>query len=130
MMKQTGVKITGIRFFDRSGDNDHDFVVFDIADILFIELARPSKNAPKQPLFHTEHGAYFPIGTLEGLEIVLAPYGITPLDNVNLVQLDKIDYLAESKYFLRVYFANGEYTSVSKANLHKIKHIQKRTIQD
>lgn len=105
---------------------DSDFVVFDAADINYIELARPTKNADKQPLYYTKHGAYFSIGSLEGLAIVLRDYGITNLDSVNLVNISNIEYVEETRFYVRAHFPDGSYATVSKANMHKIQGIPRK----
>lgn len=120
-----GIKITGVKAEGRAGDVS-DFVIFDISDIYYIELARPSKNTEKRPLFRTNHGSYFAIGTLEGLSFVLQNQGITYLDSTNLVNIDNISYIEETQFYTKAHFADGTYATVSQANMHKVKNIPRK----
>ncbi|HEY0828334.1 MAG TPA: LytTR family transcriptional regulator DNA-binding domain-containing protein [Bacilli bacterium] len=121
------MKIIGVKAENRTGD-DSDFVTFDLSEINFIELWRPTKSAEKVPMFHTNSGNYLFIVTLEGLYKALKDYGFTQLDSVNVVNLNNVSYVEESKFFIRACFENGSSTSISKANLFKVENKPKRTI--
>lgn len=119
------MKIIGVRATGRTND-ESDFQVFDVSDIYYVEMSKPSRNSDKQPLFHTSLGSFYQIGSLDGLRVVLADYNVTPLDIVNLVNIKSIRYIEETKYYIRAYFENGTYTSISKSNLYKVDDIPRK----
>lgn len=121
------MKILGVKAENRTGE-DSDFITFDIADVNFIELWRPTKNADKIPMFHTKLGKFFQVGSLEGFSITLRKFGFTQLDTVNVVNLSNVEYVCESNFYTRAYFEDGTYTTISKSNLNKVNNIPKKAI--
>lgn len=121
------MKIIGVKAEGRTGD-DSDFVSFDLSEINFIDLWKPSKSAEKAPMFHTNSGKFLFILTLEGLSKALKEYGFTQLDSVNVVNLNNVSHVEESKFFIRACFEDGSSTSISKSNLFKVENKPKRTI--
>lgn len=119
------MRLLGVKAFGRDGTED-DYVVFNTSEIDYIELSKPSKNAEKIPLYHTHRGAFFALLTLEGISHLLQSEGITHLDSVNLVNINNVEYIVETSYYVRAYFRNGTYASVSKPNLCKVAHIPRR----
>jgi hypothetical protein len=121
------MKFTGVKAEGRTGE-ESDFCTFDSGDINFIVMANPTKHSDKQPLFITNSGRYYQIGTLDGLAIILEKLGFTKLDSINVVNLSNIVSIHEDLSFVHAYFENGSYTSISRKNLHKVSHIPRKTI--
>lgn len=116
------MQLTGVKAEGRVGD-ESDFVIFDVSDLLYIVLEKPSKSAPKQPLFVTKHGKYWTIGSLEGYGAVLKEFGVTRLDSVNLVNINNVVRVKDTGLTALVFFENGMSTTVSRSNLYKIEHL-------
>lgn len=116
-MDMMGVKAEG-----RTGE-DSDFVLFDSSDVYKVEMWQPSKNAKKVPLVKTKHGNYVSIQSLEGYVVLLGDEGFTHLDNVNVVNVNNVKYIVQTKFYIRAYFEDGTFASVSKANLSKVEHL-------
>lgn len=109
-MKFTGISKDKI-------DGAKQFREVDISDICFITMDE------KIPVFHTLHGVYYQIVTLHSLQKILSSFGFEPLDKTNIVNLNKIVWIDESKR--TVHFENGMFTSISKPNLVKMRKISK-----
>jgi len=121
------MKFTGVKAEGRTGE-ESDFCTFDSEDVNFIVMANPTKHSDKQPLFITNFGRFYQIGTLDGLAIILEKLGFTKLDSINVVNLNNIVSIHEDLSFVHAYFKNGSYTSISRKNLHKVNHIPRKTI--
>lgn len=120
----TSIRLAGVKEIRQNDESD--FVTFDIADLLMIEMGRPTKNSSKQPLFKTKRGNYWNAGTLEGLGVILKSYGVTNFDSVNLVNTNNVKLVKEIEGAYFAFFENGTFATVSKPNLHKIKDFPKR----
>ncbi|MGG1444975.1 LytTR family transcriptional regulator DNA-binding domain-containing protein [Brevibacillus laterosporus] len=118
------MKITAI-CADRKYD-ETDYRLLDLDEILFIGFIYLGKI--KILTFHTIHGKYHPIATLEGFRVLLKDHGFCSLDSVNVVNMSKIKSVVESEADIRVYFEDGSYTTVSRAKSVLVQKFPKKTI--
>lgn len=60
------MKVIGIKLLNRVGD-DSDFVTFNIREVNYIDLYRPTDHSAKIPVYHTPHGSYMALSTIHDL---------------------------------------------------------------
>jgi DNA-binding LytR/AlgR family response regulator len=63
-------------------------------------------------------------GALDAFEMMFSPYGFSKLDSGNLVNLNKIKFVDKDSN--TACFDNNLQTTISRSNMHKVKHISKK----
>lgn len=113
-----GVKIIGNKETDGFGFFNL------INDVYFIDIWSPKRNY-NVPRFHTKHGVYCTMLTLERWRQSLEGYGYYMLDTVNLVNIRHIDHVIDHTHCIHAYFENGMFASVSrnKNNFELLAHL-------
>ena len=118
-MSTKTIKITGIRV--NRTQNESDFLVFDSDDVFFVSV----KN--DLLVFHTCHGDFYWVQTLEAIKLLWRDYGFLSLDAVNVVNIRNIKYIDDEKRL--VFFADGSSTSVAARKMKLIKQHMKKTTE-
>ncbi|GIP58682.1 LytTR family transcriptional regulator DNA-binding domain-containing protein [Paenibacillus woosongensis] len=106
-MRVLGVKITG-----RQGD-DSDFVEFELSDVNYINLYKPSKSSESVPVYHTSDGSYAPLLKLKDISIALKNYGFVNFDQSTIVNRNRVKRTVKRKEGLNVTFVDFSVIVVS-----------------
>ncbi len=97
------IKITGVRV--KRHYEQSDYLTFPLSDVNYVT------NEEEILIFHTVHGEFHGLLTLEDVESGWKEYGFLALDSVNVVNMNNVvGYDEELRY---VYFKNGDRASVS-----------------
>ncbi|MGE5703196.1 MAG: LytTR family transcriptional regulator DNA-binding domain-containing protein [Clostridia bacterium] len=121
----TEIKISGIRLQRRNDETD--FAIFDMNDVNFVTSFKPTKNSERILLYHTDHGEYMGVNTLEGVKRLWERYGFVTLDSVNVVNLNNIAYVDEVNF--RAYFHDGSFTTISRSKMELVKDLPRKTVR-
>ncbi|PPA87065.1 hypothetical protein C4A75_03555 [Brevibacillus laterosporus] len=121
-------RLTGIRV-ERKYD-ESDFIEFGVEEVNYVDLFRPKKNSDSILRFHTNKGVFLAVTTLEGIRASWGKYGFVSLDAVNVVNLENITYVVENALFIRAYFGDGSYTTVSRSKYELVKHLKRKSHPD
>lgn len=128
------MKMTGVKLFNRTGD-DSDFVEFDLkTDLLFIELSKkalykklPHSIPDKTPVFHTVYGPLITIMSLQTFWAVLKDAGYDFLNPSQLVNMDFVEAIVMGNFGgCEAILRNQQKISVSGAMQEKYRHLIKR----
>ncbi|MGC5326959.1 LytTR family transcriptional regulator DNA-binding domain-containing protein [Brevibacillus sp. SYSU BS000544] len=120
------IKITGIRFDRQEGLSDYH--EFDLDDIFFVTSFKAPNTSNRSLVFHTRFGKFHPISTLEQIREEWGIYGFIALDTVNVVNVKHIKYIEKSIFWIRAYFEDGSFTTVSRPRYHLVKDLPGKTI--
>lgn len=115
-----------IEMFGVKVENDQltgEYDSFQIREIFFIDVFQPKKNY-FVPRFHTAVGVFTVLLTLESCKLAFPTF--RSLDTGNLVNVEQIKYVTESKYAITAYFNDRITTNVSRAKRKYVEHLIKK----
>lgn len=128
------MKMTGVRLYNRTGD-DSDFVEFDLkTDLMFIELSKkalykklPHSIPDKTPIFHTTYGPLITIMSLQTFWVILKSVGYEFLNPSQLVNMSFVEEIVMGDYGgCEAILRDRQKISVSGPMQEKYKHLIKR----
>lgn len=112
-----------IEMFGVKVENDQltgEYDSFKIREIYFIDVFQPKKNY-FVPRFHTAVGVFTVLLTLESCKVAFP--GFKQLDTGNLVNIDQIKHVTDSKYAITAYFDDTATCNVSRAKRKYVEHL-------
>lgn len=127
------MKMTGVKLYDRKGD-DSDFGEFDLeTEVFFIELSKktlfkklPHSIPDKTPIFYTTKGIFITIMSLHLFGAMLKNLGFDFLNPSNLVNMALVNSIVVGVHGnFEAVMGNGERVSVSEPMKEKYNHLIK-----
>ncbi len=128
------MKMTGVKLYNRAGD-DSDFVEFDLkTDLLFIELSKkvlykklPHSIPDKTPIFYTIYGPLITIMSLQTFAVILKDVGYDFLNPSQLVNMRFVEAIVMGNYGgCEAILTDQQKISVSGPMQEKYSHLIKR----
>lgn len=103
----------GIKLLNRKGD-ESDFVEFDLNDVNYIDMLRPTDSSCKVPAYHTADGSYLAIWTLNDLQEVYGGFGFRRYGGSTIVNENRVAEKIPDESGTTVVFLCGSRVHVRK----------------
>lgn len=91
-----------------------DFVEFNLLDVNYIELWRPTEHSAKVPAYHTSHGSFIALSTIKDLSTGYRAYGFSAFDRSTVINNKKIKQMIVENNGTKIIFTDNSYVKVRK----------------
>jgi len=103
----------GVKLLNRAGD-ETDFVTFDLLDVNYIDLFRPTDHSAKVPAYHTPCGSYLAISTLNEITVGYKQFGFKRYGGSTVVNENQIADKIIGEKDTTIVFLDGSCVRVRK----------------
>lgn len=107
------MKKIGVKLLNRAGD-ETDFVAFDLFDVNYIDLCRPTDHSAKVPAYHTANGSYLAISTLYEISAGYKKFGFKRYGGSTVVNENRIADKIIGEKDTTIVFLDGSRVQVKK----------------
>lgn len=107
------MKIIGVKMHGRINDIS-DFVEFDLQDVKYIDLWRPTEHSAKVPAYHTSRGSYLALSTIGDISKAYEKSGFQSFDKSTVINTSKIKKLVPTSTGTKVVFTDGSHVNIRK----------------